>query len=107
MNADRFWSRVFRDVEGCWPWRGNIATHGYGRVWWEGRRWRVHRLAYVLTYGSIPCGMCVLHRCDARACVNPQHLWLGTTVENTRDMMVKGRGVRLVGEQKGTAKLSE
>ena len=105
MNPQAFWSRVAQNDVGCWWWRGNIATHGYGRIWWGGKRWRAHRLAYMLTYGQIPDGLCVLHRCDNHSCVKPEHLWLGGPAENSLDMVVKGRSVHLVGEQKGTSKL--
>ena len=105
MDTRSFWSRVVQSDVGCWEWLGNIATHGYGRVWFGRQRWRVHRLAYVLAYGPIPDGVCVLHHCDKRSCVRPEHLWLGSTAENSRDMVNKGRSVHLVGEQKGTSKL--
>lgn len=76
---------------GCWIWDGAIGkAHGYG-VAWDGKYVRAHRLGYKLFVGDIPSGMHVLHRCDVRSCVNPSHLFLGTQLDNMRDMVSKGR----------------
>jgi hypothetical protein len=60
-------------------------------VRWEGRTRGAHRVAWTLTYGPIPKNLCVLHHCDNKPCCNPAHLFLGTKVDNARDMIVKGR----------------
>jgi hypothetical protein len=91
----RFWSRVDRSGD-CWLWTGARHPFGYGMVV-LGRRWYAHRLAWTLSNGPIPAGMCVLHRCDNPPCVNPTHLFLGTFRDNTADMHAKGRGI--VGDQ--------
>lgn len=91
----RFWNKVSRDPEGCWFWTGAQQAKGYGLInRGEGRGKNVlaHRLSWVLAYGPIPEGMSVLHTCDNRSCVRPDHLWLGTPLDNTRDMMRKRRG---------------
>lgn len=77
--------------DGCWVWSGTInRTTGYGSLTVERKSRYAHRLAWELDHGPIPAGLCVLHRCDNRRCVRPDHLFLGTFADNTRDMMAKG-----------------
>ena len=76
---------------GCWLWMGATDKDGYGGFW-DGRKTRrAHRASWELANGEIPEGLCVLHSCDVRSCVNPAHLWLGTNQENTADRDAKGR----------------
>jgi HNH endonuclease len=92
-SPDEFWHAARVNAVGCWIWQGR--THrGYGYVYWGGRQWRVHRLAYVMTNGPIAPGLCICHACDERACVNPDHLWLGTQADNRRDCVDKDRQAR-------------
>lgn len=93
--ADRFWQQV-TPSDGCWRWQGAVARVGYG-VLGAGdadqpkRLIYAHRASWELHYGPIPDGLCVLHTCDNRCCVNPAHLWLGTRADNIHDMIAKGR----------------
>lgn len=107
---DRFWSKVdARGAEECWPWVGQATSHwGYGRINIDGRIHHANRVAYELTYGAIPPGIFVCHRCDNPGCCNPSHLWLGTALDNTRDMDRKGRRVTvsMTGEAHPSAKLT-
>jgi HNH endonuclease len=94
--AERFWQHVQRG-DGCWLWTGRIGRKGYGVLDapMPGRkRWRPHtasRLSWEIHFGPIPDGMDVLHHCDTPPCVRPDHLFLGTDVDNRRDQVAKGR----------------
>lgn len=88
----RFWRKVDK-ADGCWLWRGGTSNRGYGAAFVRGRLVGAHRAAWELTYGPIPDGQWVLHRCDNPPCVNPDHLFLGTHEENMHDMASKGRRI--------------
>lgn len=77
---------------GCTLWTGRTNGHGYGIFWVNGKFLRAHRLAWECAFGAIPEGMWVLHRCDVRSCVNPNHLFLGSPQDNQSDMAKKTRG---------------
>ncbi len=79
-------------VGGCWIWRGqNDGRSGYGTTRFDGKRWKAHRLFYTWHKGAIPNGAMICHSCDTPACCNPDHLFVGTQVENMADMKAKGR----------------
>ena len=90
---ERFWEKVDKTPT-CWLFQAAVTSNGYGHFSVGGRaggRRRAHRVAWELTFGPIPDGLFVLHRCDTRLCVNPTHLFLGTLRETTQDMWSKGR----------------
>ena len=87
-------------------WLGQVDKDGYGRVVYQRKVVRAHRLSYLLHIGEIPDGLFVLHTCDNPDCINPDHLFLGTPKDNMVDKMRKGRGADLRGEKNSRAKLS-
>jgi hypothetical protein len=79
-----FWSRVRLDGEpGCWLWTGSRNGAGYASFAIRGIGHVGHRLAYQLVVGPIPAGFQVDHLCRIRHCVNPSHMELVTSAENT------------------------
>lgn len=89
----RFFSRTNKGSNrlGCWEWIGTITNEGYGVFGAEGGFSSAHRFSWKIHYGDIPDGLLVLHKCDNRRCVNPEHLFLGTQSDNMRDKIAKGR----------------
>lgn len=93
---------------GCILWTGHLSTSGYGQLKegkHDGKQLDAHRVAWELFRGPIPDGLWVLHKCDVRNCVNTDHLFLGTVLDNGRDMAIKGRAAR--GERSRMAKLTD
>jgi hypothetical protein len=92
---------------GCRLWQGSTIEDGYGRVWWNGRLWLVHRAIYDDVYGPISGDMKVCHTCDRPACSELTHLFIGTDADNNADMMAKGRNRQPRGVRQALAKLTD
>lgn len=94
---ERLLATYMDDSNGCWLWTGpTMSQFGYGRIKVKaGEGYSAHeyahRTSYALFRGEIPDGLCVCHRCDVPACINPEHLFLGTYKDNTQDAIAKGR----------------
>lgn len=101
-----FWAKVQKTDE-CWLWMGGKDSWGYGALKVGGVQVKASRYSYELHNGPIPAGLCVLHKCDVPACVNPVHLFLGTDKDNAVDRENKGRGGDHSKEKNGMAKLAE
>lgn len=87
---------------GCWLWTGARTSSGYGHLSVGNRTVSAHRVAYQAFRGEVPGEMAVCHGCDARSCINPDHLWLGTPKERAADALRKGK--RRTRKPKGTIK---
>ena len=84
---------------GCWEWQACTRPDGYGHYRYKYKNWLAHRFSWTLTNGEILEELCVLHKCDNRKCVNPNHLFLGTYKDNAVDRENKGRGVYPQGQK--------
>ena len=79
---------------GCWLWTGYCGKNGRGLFLFNGKRIVNYRFSYEYFIGSVPDGLDILHKCDVCSCVNWEHLFLGTNLDNMNDMLLKGRGIK-------------
>lgn len=125
-DIQRLWSKLNKagpvpahcpDLGSCWEWTGCANRRGYGKVQIQGRTMIAHRMIWLAHHGNLPATLSVLHKCDNPPCCNPDHLFLGTTLDNAADMVAKNRQVRgpdvyknrrtARGSKAGRAKLTE
>lgn len=88
----KFWDKVDKSGD-CWIWLGSKNSQGYGYFNFKPSR-LAHRVVLMLKGVEIPEGMLVCHHCDNPSCVNPDHLFIGTHKDNSKDMMRKGRSLK-------------
>lgn len=91
----------------CWEFQGHRNPQGYGKFGFRKSCWQAHRVAYTLAKGEIPPGLDVLHTCDNPPCCNPDHLYVGTDADNTRDKIARNRLRPRKGERHGMHKMTE
>jgi hypothetical protein len=111
VKWNRFKSRI--DVRGekeCWPWLGRTSPCGYGLFDLDGKPHLAHRLSYFAKFPDGDRDKCVCHSCDNPPCCNPNHLWIGTALDNIADMNAKGRRATIPvrrGQEASKTKLNE
>lgn len=92
---------------GCWVFVGCHTPSGYGAIQINGKKVSTHRAMWSPVHGDISDGLCVCHRCDVRDCINPDHLFLGTVLDNNMDRASKNRSHRAFGEKNACSKVSD
>lgn len=103
--ADVFYDRLVKN-QGCWEWIGDKESKGYGRIGYNNKQHKAHRVSWMLHNGPIPKDLCVLHKCDNPSCVNPNHLFLGTYQDNNKDRAEKSRSADQRGDKSHVSKLT-
>lgn len=91
-ESERLWNSCIPEPNsGCWIWMLSLNHCGYGQVEFRKKKAKAHRASWMANVGPIAAGVMVLHKCDNRACINPDHLFLGSAKDNTDDMVRKNR----------------
>jgi predicted DNA-binding protein len=104
---ERFWEKVFMGkTDDCWLWKNYLDKDGYGTFYFNGKSMKAHRFSFTI-YNELDCDMCVCHKCDIPACVNPKHLYAASHEKNMNDMKNKGRSRVSIGSKNVNTDLTE
>lgn len=115
QTRDSFLAKTLPVPSGCHEWQGSVLSTGYGQVKWHGKNVLAHRLSAFL-HGLLPTiekstagaqEQLICHKCDNKKCCNPEHLYLGSSSDNTADAVERNRMVGRVGSLHHAAKLTE
>jgi len=88
-RLERFFLKVVKqEPDECWEWKGCRRGNGYGGFWNNSKQIYAHRFSWLVHHGSIPEGKLVLHKCNNKGCVNPNHLYLGDYSDNMMDALL-------------------
>lgn len=104
--SEKFNMKFHVSDSGCWNWNNPKSDGRANTFLFNGKPQTAYRVSWQLNFGPIPSGLCVLHRCDNGLCVNPDHLFLGTYLDNRTDMLSKKRERVAKGEEKKSTKLT-
>lgn len=105
---ERLIAKAVKDAQsGCWEWTACTSPGGYGAIQIAGKKVTAHRAMWRAMYGDPPAGIFVCHRCDNKRCINPNHLFAGTAMENNRDRSIKGRSFRGTGERHPNSRFTD
>lgn len=108
FHKKSFFDKTFPEPNtGCWLWAGAIMTGGYGFMKYNSDIKSAHRFSFFIHNNDFNPSLCVLHKCDVRCCVNPDHLFQGTYSDNAKDRESKKRGNLKHGIHNGRAKLTD
>lgn len=94
QDKERFWARIVKEPSGCWLFTGSLTEGGYGRTTINSRQITTHRFSWIVAHGPIAPGLFVCHKCNNPPCCNPDHLFLGTPLQNYQHCVSQGRAGR-------------
>jgi hypothetical protein len=98
-TLQRIENMTFYGPDGCWYWTGYLNAKGYGCIRVSRKTLLAHRVNYELLVSPIPSGLIACHSCDNPSCINPHHIFIGTMSDNMKDMVIKGRSPKNLGEK--------
>ena len=90
-QVEWFKNKILKNKSGCWEYQKGKEQNGYCRIMVNYKRYGAHRYSWINSFGKIPKGLWVLHKCDNPCCINPKHLFLGNASDNGIDCVLKGR----------------